>query len=298
MHSQAHSRLLVSFASPGNSGVNLYFAPPGSENAERLYISPAASPAALPEPSSDAALVIAWELKEPGDRESVMLSRHLQATASSSSVRWISAFSIGAYRNFVEKFFANDTAAIDGDGRHFLASNRALLDAAGVTHLMQLLPPGSTDTMDTLNVNLIASHPLGNRDVRLYENPTAYPKAFVVRDAWETPAVVPEPLAGASARITRYQATRIDIDVATPQAAHLILADSWTPQWHASINNEPVPVEPAAGVFRSVAIPAGEHQVTLRYYSIAAARAKVLTLAAAGVVIVLILWPPNKPRSL
>jgi hypothetical protein len=259
-----------------------------------MRIATTASPATLPPPSRDAQLVFVWELRQEADREVVLLSRHLQATAHASSVRWISAFSIGSYRQFIETFFANDKAAIDGEGRHFLESNRELLDVIGVTHLSQLLPPGSRDQMADTGFLPGTSEEVGSLTARLYSNPAAYPKAFVAANEWETPATPPRMLNGASARITRYEPTTINIAVATPQAAYLIVTDAWLPQWRATIDGESAPVETAGGVFRSLAVPAGQHDIVLSYHSPAVKSAKVLTGIGLTVVIVLLLWPRKK----
>ena len=62
-------------------------------------------------------------------------------------------------------------------------------------------------------------------------------------------------------------ATRVALDVNTPAAAALILADQWYPGWQAHIDGRPVPLRHSgdSGVFRAVDVPAGTHIVTFRY---------------------------------
>ena len=45
----------------------------------------------------------------------------------------------------------------------------------------------------------------------------------------------------------------------------MILADTYYPGWHASIDGVPVPIELANTAVRAVKLPAGDHVIEFRY---------------------------------
>jgi hypothetical protein len=72
-------------------------------------------------------------------------------------------------------------------------------------------------------------------------------------------------LAGASATIDRDEAERIDVRTSSQSAGTLVLADAFYPGWTATVDGRPVAISPQDGLFRAVAVPAGEHTVIFRY---------------------------------
>lgn len=68
--------------------------------------------------------------------------------------------------------------------------------------------------------------------------------------------------------IKRYRNTGIDIGCETPSAALLVLSEVAAKGWTACVNGEPAPILAAAGLLRSVRIPSGQSQVTLRYQAV------------------------------
>lgn len=253
------------------------------------------------------------------DREAAMLARHLQATAHTSSGRWIGALSIRPYREFIEKFFANDGEIIDGDGLHAIQRNKAVLDLSGITHLIQGVREGSTDTMDQAGYILLDTYHTGEKEIRLYQNPSAYPKAFLVPNAefraasdetrhgmleptFDPKKVVyvsgdtpPQVIAGNqtlspqdTAVITTYTPTRVDVSVTTKQTSYLVVTDAHTEQWQTYIDEKRTPHLVAYSVFKAAEVPPGTHTVSFRYYSPATQLAKKLT--ATGLVALLALF--------
>jgi hypothetical protein len=79
----------------------------------------------------------------------------------------------------------------------------------------------------------------------------------------------------------------------TPPGFVLIL-DGHHPDWTAADASGPLPLLRAAGRYRAVPTPGGEHQITLRYRP--RWRAPAVTLAAFGVFVAigLALWPPRR----
>ncbi len=79
-------------------------------------------------------------------------------------------------------------------------------------------------------------------DMNVYENPEAWPRAFVLRPAGGEP--VP-------ARIVRY--SPLAVEIAAPSAAgRLVLTDTAYPGWRAFLDGRRVRITPHAGVFRAV----------------------------------------------
>jgi hypothetical protein len=256
------------------------------------------------------------------DREAAMLARHIQVTADTSSARWIGALSIRPYREFIEKFFANDGEVMDGDGKHVIERNRLILDLSGVTHLIQILPAGTQDTMTQAGFVFEQGYHTGQKEVRLYTNPTAWPKTFVVPNAefraaadetrfamlqpdfdphqivllsgeappGHLPPVTSEPLQ-ATSTIKTYTPTRIDLEVTTAREAFVVITDSTTEQWQTYVDNELTPHLIAYSVFKVAQVPAGTHTVSFVYKSPAAEKAKKIAMGSLVVWLLIALAP-------
>ena len=56
---------------------------------------------------------------------------------------------------------------------------------------------------------------------------------------------------------------RIGVDAASP--AVLVLLDSWSPEWRASIDGVEVPTRRANGIARAIEVPGGKHEVLFRF---------------------------------
>ncbi len=70
---------------------------------------------------------------------------------------------------------------------------------------------------------------------------------------------------GAQASVTQYEPEFIEVDVSTPENALLSLAHVHYPGWQARLNGEPVDSLRAYGALTAIAVPAGQHVVTLTY---------------------------------
>jgi hypothetical protein len=131
-------------------------------------------------------------------------------------------------------------------------------------------------------------------DARIYENPAALPRAFLVgsqrvvngADAARaavtaagfparSTAVVERPIDGipsssgvaaaGRAQITDYQREHVEIKTAAARRSVLVLTDSWFPGWKARVDGKPTPVERVDYVIRGVRVPAGAHTVEFTY---------------------------------
>src|SRR5262249_38270575 len=127
--------------------------------------------------------------------------------------------------------------------------------------------------------------------VRIFENPRALPRAFLVQRAdvvapdavlermvalgadLATTAVLEAPppidLPGGTpsgeARLADYSANRVDVVTRNPSPALLVLTDQDYPGWQAEVDGQPSPIQRADFLFRAVAVPAGEHRVVFRF---------------------------------
>ena len=133
-------------------------------------------------------------------------------------------------------------------------------------------------------------------DARIYRNPSALPRAFVVGqqtvveganaqlDAVLAPGFEPRATAvterrlpgiaeggdaGASpagdARIEDYENDRVVIRARADRPGLVVLADSWYPGWKATVDGEDADVERVDYAVRGVAVGPGSHRVELTY---------------------------------
>lgn len=129
-------------------------------------------------------------------------------------------------------------------------------------------------------------------DIKLYENTSVMPRAFVISgdirfapdDAaalalLRDPAFDPrqtlilsgagEPMmsapAAATAAISVYEPERVIVEVTAESAGWLVLTDAHYPGWRASVNGTDTPIARADLMFRAVPIPAGESVVVFTY---------------------------------
>jgi hypothetical protein len=69
------------------------------------------------------------------------------------------------------------------------------------------------------------------------------------------------------AEIVRFEREEIVVRTASVRRAVLVLAEAWYPGWHASIDGAPARCAPVNAWMRGVTMPAGEHEVVLRFRS-------------------------------
>jgi hypothetical protein len=130
--------------------------------------------------------------------------------------------------------------------------------------------------------------------VGLYESPRALPRAYVTyrtapapappallerlsRDDFDPlassyvegdPGFAPAagaPARGRPARLTRDDATVIEIEAELESPGLLVLADAYAAGWRARVDGRAAPVLPANFLFRGVPVPAGRHRVRFEY---------------------------------
>ena len=73
------------------------------------------------------------------------------------------------------------------------------------------------------------------------------------------------PLPSEMPAITVYKPHEVALDVALEQPCLLILADTYAPGWHLTIDGAPAPIHRANLMMRSAAVAAGRHHLVFRY---------------------------------
>lgn len=158
-------------------------------------------------------------------------------------------------------------------------------------------------------------------EVRIYENPSVLPRAFVAQaslraDSYDqahrelakmspgmlrttavaesAPSIDPVPPADPGrALITTYDPNRVVIQVHADAPGLLVLTDAFYPGWTATVDGASATLFRADGAFRGVAVPAGRHEVVMSYWPPTLSHG--LALAGAGLIALGLLMPryPN-----
>ena len=163
----------------------------------------------------------------------------------------------------------------------------ALFDATSARYLVSGAP------LEREGLELLrryGPHPLTGRPVLLYGNTRALPRAYLAhrtrvvegREAVDRAlaegfdprvATVVEgdapalsgPAGIAPLSVTRESPEWLRLEVETEHPGVVVVADSWYPGWQARVGDAPAPLLRVNGSFRGVAVPAGRHQVELRF---------------------------------
>ena len=164
----------------------------------------------------------------------------------------------------------------------FLAPTRELLGVRFV-----VLPPGAASPEPRLRSVYDAA------DARIFEDPAALPRAFVVPrarcaderealrllrtraiaptdevllgDCIPPPAVAAPGQTRAEARIVIDEPSRVVVAASSEAPAWLVLADTWFPGWRARVDGADVALRRADHAFRAVELPAGRHEVQFAF---------------------------------
>jgi hypothetical protein len=130
----------------------------------------------------------------------------------------------------------------------------------------------------------LASEP---ESVHLIGNPDFEPRREVILPAG-TAATGPDPTFRGEARVLWRRADGLDIATTTSSAGYVVVLETFAPGWTATVDRKPAEILRANVIFRAVAVPEGEHVVTLTYRPPSVVRG--LVVSGASVVFGLGLW--------
>ena len=304
--------LMLSFTSNEDTNMKVFSSPSINDQSDAYFMRvQQPTPRQLQDSKKPLSVQYTPEYPVTNDIDNALLMRNIQAITGASSASWTSALAIGSYRAFIDNFFANDAdSPFDGDGIHALTRNRSIANLVGITHFTQSLDYAQTnDPMIDAGYKVVNTADTGDSIVRLYQNPEAYPKAFIVPNAMFVPAdddtmaqmrqgfdpkslvylsgPTPPDLTDnasdvtlqATANIISYTDTRVDVQVTANKTAYLVLTDSTLPEWQTYIDDKPALQLKADTIFKAAQIPAGTHIVSFRYDSPAINLSEKMTIA-------------------
>lgn len=191
------------------------------------------------------------------------------------------------------------------------ATRRRLLDLAAVRFV--IMPENVRTRPDVaafLRDGGFVPRPPLVEPIQLVENPHALPRAFVTYRASVAPppeALLPilarasfdplveswvegnaglprgagTPSRGAPATIVRDEPHVVEIEATLAAPGLVVLADTYYPEWTATVDGVPASILPTNHLFRGVAAPAGTHRVRFAYRPRSVAVGTVLSLLAA-----------------
>ena len=159
------------------------------------------------------------------------------------------------------------------------------------------------------SMNIVLGEDL--RTSTLVVNPDPDPRAYVASEVKEVRswreaigaikaghdfhrvALVEEPLAGraeaaptpAKTRIVAFEPERIVVETETGGPGLLVLAESWYPGWMAWVDGRETSCLPANAWMRAVRLPAGRHEVVLRFESRYLALGALVSALSAGLLL-------------
>ena len=166
------------------------------------------------------------------------------------------------------------------------ATTEPALRALGLLGVTQIVQPPSEPPLRGLEKTY------DGPDARLYANPHALPRAWVVGAQRVVPgdddqlaaisepsfdprreAIVSAPVAGlaeapaqrGSARITRYEPDRVELSASASGAGLVVLSDVHYPGWTATLDGREVPIERVDYLLRGIAVGSGEHRIVMTY---------------------------------
>ena len=163
-------------------------------------------------------------------------------------------------------------------------------------------------------------------DVKIYENLDVLPRAFLVTDwvavadaeaavalmrgdfdpakvavvtAEDGVTLTEPPVSPPAGQVTIQQYAResMTLSVTSKTPAFLIITEANFPGWEATVNGAPVELLTVDGLFRGVWVPAGVHQVELRYAPAGFVVGRWVTLLALLVLVGLWAWPAGRSKA-
>ncbi len=157
-------------------------------------------------------------------------------------------------------------AALPADGGHVPLGEPMDLTAVTLQSATAGLQLSGAAVIDTrtgsfITLTLGPYRMVHSGDVKIYENLSVFPRAYLVRALPLTADT--RPIGGTVLRA--HTPNHIVIETESDATATLVLADAHYPGWRATVDGKNTDISPANGFFRSVVVPAGSHEVVFDY---------------------------------
>ena len=94
-------------------------------------------------------------------------------------------------------------------------------------------------------------------------------------DVTAPPSRGPAECPRATAHLTHYENTVVEIDADSFCGGHVVLNDVWHPWWTATVDGEPADILRANVLFRAVEVPPGRHRIRFEFKAIEGAIAEL-----------------------
>jgi hypothetical protein len=255
----------------------------------------------------------------PGDLDTV--GYVLPMTSGVDAVRGYNPLDIYRYKEYV-RFIEGQEASHEPKNliRNVIVKNRALLDLLGTRYLVQpsdeAVPTPDWVAVHTAEPQRVFSFTAGGmRELppcTTYENRKAFPRAFIVphaeplpdpsgvsavlsaadtdfhRTVWLedfAPGSVEESTGGTfrAAKITERAPNLVRIVADGESPGYLVLTDNWYPGWTATVDGREVKVYRSDYTFRTVALPAGRHEVVFKFDPVSYRIGRLVSLASVAI---------------
>ncbi len=233
----------------------------------------------------------------PGGYEHRRFVPEIQALLVSGRPIFLGAYEVQGYNPLQLARYSDFMVALNGIPRDYHMAN--LLPSGTVSRLLNLLnvryvlvaadlPP---DRPDVAALTAGRHEVFRNELVVVYENPDAFPRAWIVHNVrsvardeaerlltdetidfrqtalveGERPEVAPGDSTAASAKVTLYEPESMAIATTATAPGLLVVSEVYESGWRAYVDGAEVDLLPANLALRGIPIPAGEHVVDLRY---------------------------------
>jgi hypothetical protein len=201
---------------------------------------------------------------------------------------------------------------------------RAKYKAFGLLGVRYFVLPNWTDLNPPTRASAVGQRPrfplIYDAEVRIFENPTAVPRAFIVHDVLKAPDfIAAQEIAGgdtfkplkqgvvedeffleaqqpigqmepSTAKVISDGLQTVEIETKSRSHGLLVLADMHYPGWEAEIDGQSVPVLRVNGLVRGIWLPPGTHNVRFMYRPLSFEVG--LWIAAATVLVLIVLLLP------